>query len=63
VVAWTVTFFIAYFTACGTRIAARFLAIGHLGKDCIDNFALSVAMTVIDVLVDLAMLIIPIPLV
>ena len=61
--AWTVTFFIAYFTACGTRIAARFLAIGDLHKDCINDFALSVVMTVIDVLVDLAMLIMPIPLV
>lgn len=59
VTAWTITFFIAYFAACG--IAARLETIGDLKTECVNVFALVVAMTASDVAVDLVILILPVP--
>ena len=63
VVAWTTTFFVAYIAACGTSIAARFQTLGALKHECVNVFELNVSLSVTDVAVDLAILVMPIPLV
>ena len=63
VTAWATTFFIAIVAGCGTSIAARFQTLGALKKECVNTFAIEVALAVTDVAVDLVMLIMPIPLV
>lgn len=60
VIAWAVTFFIGIIAACGTHIRANFQTLGNLKSQCINTFALLVALAVSDVLVDLVILIIPI---
>lgn len=61
--AWAVTFFIAILAACGTSIAANFQTLGALKGECVDTFDILIALAVFDVAVDLAILIMPIPLV
>lgn len=60
---WAVTFFIAILAACGTSIAANFQTLGDLKTECVDTFEILIALAVSDVAVDLAILIMPIPLV
>lgn len=60
---WVVTFFIAILAACGTSIAANFQTLGDLKTECVDTFEILIALAVSDVAVDLAILIMPIPLV
>lgn len=61
--AWAVTFFIAILAACGTSIAANFQSLGALKGECVDTFDILIALAVFDVTVDLAILVMPIPLV
>lgn len=61
--AWAVTFFIAILAACGTSVAANFQTLGALKRECVDTFDILIALAVSDVVVDLAILIMPIPLV
>ena len=63
VVAWAITFFIAILAACGTSIAANFQTLGALKGECVNTFDILIALAVSDVAVDLAILIMPIPLV
>lgn len=63
VTTWTITFFVTYFAACGTRISARVGTIGDLKTECVNTFVLVVAMTATDVVVDLIILVLPVPLV
>ena len=61
--AWAITFFVAILAACGTSIAANFQTLGALKGECVDTFDVLIALAVSDVAVDLAILIMPIPLV
>ena len=61
--AWAVTFVIAILAACGTSIAANFETLGALKEECVDTFDILIALAVSDVVVDLAILFMPIPLV
>lgn len=61
--AWVITFIIAILAACGTSIAANFQTLGALKRDCVDTFDILIALAVSDVAVDLAILIMPVPLV
>lgn len=61
--AWAVTFFVAILAACGTSIAANFQTLGALKEECVDTFDILIALAVSDVAVDLAILIMPVPLV
>ena len=61
--AWAVTFVIAILAACGTSIAANFQTLGALKEECVDTFDILIALAVSDVVVDLAILFMPIPLV
>ena len=61
--AWAVTFVIAILAACGTSIAANFQTLGALKEECVDTFDILIALAVSDVVVDLAVLYMPIPLV
>ena len=61
--AWAVTFVIAILAACGTSIAANFETLGALKEECVDTFDILIALAVSDVVVDLAVLFMPIPLV
>ena len=63
VAAWAITFFIAILAACGTSIAANFQTLGALKGECVNTFDILIALAVSDVAVDLAILIMPIPLV
>lgn len=63
VTAWAITFFIAILAACGTSIAANFQTLGALKGECVNTFDILIALAVSDVAVDLAILIMPIPLV
>ena len=61
--AWAITFFVAILAACGTSIAANFQTLSALKGECVDTFDILIALAVSDVAVDLAILIMPIPLV
>ena len=61
--AWAITFFIAILAACGTSVAANFQTLGALKGQCVNTFEILIALAVFDVAVDLAILIMPIPLV
>ena len=63
VAAWAFTFFIAILAACGTSIAANFQTLAALKGECVNTFDILIALAVSDVAVDLAILIMPIPLV
>ena len=63
VAAWAITFFIAILAACGTSITANFQTLGALKGECVNTFDILIALAVSDVAVDLAILIVPIPLV
>ncbi|KAL8704394.1 MAG: hypothetical protein Q9225_008089 [Loekoesia sp. 1 TL-2023] len=63
VIAWAATFFIAILAACGTSIEANFDTLGALKERCVNTFDILIALAVSDVAVDLAILIMPIPLV
>lgn len=63
VAAWAVTFFIAILAACGTSIQANFQTLGALKGECVNTFDILIALAVSDVAVDLAILVMPIPLV
>ena len=63
VAAWAITFFIAILAACGTSIAANFQTLGALKEECVNTFDILIALAVSDVAVDLAILVMPIPLV
>ena len=63
VVAWATAFFIAILAACGTSIAANFQTLGALKEECVNTFDILIALAVSDVAVDLAILVMPIPLV
>ena len=63
VIAWAITFFIAILAACGTSIAANFQTLGALKGECVDTFKVLIALAVSDVVVDLGILVMPIPMV
>lgn len=63
VAAWAVTFFIAILAACGTLVQANFQTLGALKEECVNTFDILIALAVSDVAVDLAILVMPIPLV
>ena len=63
VAAWAITFFVAILAACGTSIAANFQTLGALKGECVNTFDILIALAVSDVAVDLAILIMPVPLV
>lgn len=62
-VAWGLTFFIVQFAACGTSLAAQWSSLASLKGKCVNTFDVLIALSVFDVAVDLAILIMPIPLV
>lgn len=63
VVAWAISFFVAILAACGTSVRANFETLGTLKAKCVDTFIILVCLAVFDVVVDLAIMILPIPLV
>lgn len=63
VIAWAITFFVVKFADCGTSIAANFQSLAALKGECVDTFKILIALAVSDVAVDLAILIMPMPLV
>ena len=63
VVIWAITFVILILSACGTRFRAWFQTLLALKEECGDAFTIFLALSVFDVAVDLAILILPIPLV
>ena len=63
VIAWAVAFFIALLAACGTSIRANFQSLAALKEECVNTFEIYLTLAVSDVAVDLAILIIPVPLV
>lgn len=63
VIAWAITFFVALLAACGTPFAANFQMLAVLKRECVDTFRILIAFAVSDVAVDVAILIMPIPLV
>lgn len=63
VVAWAISFFVAILAACGTHIRANFQTLGALKAECVNTFNILVCLAVFDVVVDLAIMILPIPLV
>lgn len=63
VVAWAISFFIAILAACGASVRANFETLGALKAKCVDTFVVLVCLAVFDVVVDLAIMILPIPLV
>ncbi|KAF2237619.1 hypothetical protein EV356DRAFT_510579 [Viridothelium virens] len=62
-VAWAVTFFVAILAACRTHLYTNFESLGALKMKCVDTFVVLICLAVFDVIVDLAILIMPIPLV
>ncbi|KAL9106899.1 MAG: hypothetical protein Q9227_008147 [Pyrenula ochraceoflavens] len=63
VILWIIAFFVAIAAACGTHIEANWASLGTLKTQCVDTFRLLLVYAVTDVIVDLAILLIPIPLV
>lgn len=63
VIAWAITFFIAILAACRTSIRANFETLGILKAKCVNTFVVLVCLAVFDVVVDLAIMILPMPLV
>lgn len=63
VIVWAISFFIAILAACGTSIRTNFKTLGALKAECVDTFVILVCLAVFDVAVDLAIMILPIPLV
>ena len=63
VLTWAMTFFTAILAACGTSIRANFSTLGILKEECVNTFVILVSLAVFDVLVDLGIMILPIPLV
>ncbi|PWY87082.1 hypothetical protein BO94DRAFT_575212 [Aspergillus sclerotioniger CBS 115572] len=63
VIAWGATFIIALMSSCGTHFMANFSTLGEVVEHCINTFGLLIAFAVSDVLVDLIILAIPLPLV
>ena len=61
VVAWAIAFFIAILAACGTSIRANFQTLGLLKDECVDTFVILICLAVFDVVVDLAIMVLPIP--
>lgn len=62
-VLWGFAFFIARFTACGTSLAAQWSSFASLKGKCVNTFDIFIFLSAFDVALDLAILIIPIPLV
>ena len=58
---WAVTFFIGIAAACGTKFDTNFLSLGTLKTECADTFAILICLAVFDVVVDLGILITPMP--
>ena len=63
VVAWAITFSVTILAACGTSIRANFETLGALKTACVNTFDVLIILAVFDVAVDLAIMILPIPLV
>lgn len=63
VIAWAITFVVALLAACGTSFAANFQMLAALKRECVNTFKILKAFAVSDVAVDLAILIMPIPLI
>ena len=63
VVAWGLTFFIAQFAACGTSLTAQWSSLASLKGKCVNTFDILITLSAFDVAVDLAILVMPIPLV
>ncbi|MCJ1310858.1 hypothetical protein MMC25_004526 [Agyrium rufum] len=63
VIAWAITFFIAILAACGTHVRANFQTLGILKEECVDTFVILICLAVFDVVVDLAIIILPLPLI
>ena len=63
VVAWAITFFIEIAAACRDHFTVNFESLGTLKMKCADTFVGLICLAVTDVVVDLTILIMPIPLV
>lgn len=63
VVVWATAFFVTILAACGTNIAANFQTLRAVKTECVDTFLILLSLAVTDVAVDLAIFIMPIPLV
>ena len=61
--AWAVAFFIAELAACGKSIRANFSSLATIEKECVNTFAILLCLSVFDVLVDLGIMILPMPVV
>ena len=57
------TFFIQLLAACGTHLQAPFQTLGSIKAQCSNTFAGLIAMSVVDVFVDLCILVLPMPIV
>lgn len=62
-VAWGFAFFIVQFAACGTSLAAEWSSLAALKGKCVNTFDVFIFLSAFDVALDLAILLIPIPLV
>ena len=63
VVLWSLAFPITIAAACRTHFAANWKSLLILEEDCIDIFRLLLTYTITDVVVDLGILLVPIPMV
>jgi hypothetical protein len=60
-IAWTVGFLVTYFAACGKDFWAYYSSLAALQEKCIDTFKMMLALAVTDVMVDIIILVMPIP--
>ncbi|KAL9095622.1 MAG: hypothetical protein Q9165_002054 [Trypethelium subeluteriae] len=62
IILWAVTFTITIAAACGTHLNANWKSLLVLKEECVDTFRILLAYSVTDAVVDLTLVIIPIPL-
>ena len=61
--AWAVAFIVALGTVCGNDIQKDFGSLGERKAECNDVFTLIICLSVFDVVADLAILILPLPMI
>ena len=60
---WILAFTITIAAACGTHFAANWASLLTLKEECVDTFRMLLAYSISDVIVDLFIIALPIPLV
>ena len=63
VILWILAFTITIAAACGTHFAANWASLLTLKEECVDTFRMLLAYSISDVIVDLVIIVMPIPLV